>query len=145
MICTKCEKDLPEEEFHFKVKSEGKRKTICKTCTKKYRKLYYDDNRESAIAYSLESNKERMVRNQQFVWDYLKEKHCVNCGEKDPIVLQFDHINEKDKFKEISTLISEKYGIETIKTEIEKCQILCANCHLKKTAEQFEWYKHIKR
>jgi hypothetical protein len=145
MVCIKCEKDLPENEFHFKDKTKGVRKKTCKECTKKYRKTYYLENRESAINYSLQTNKERAIRNQQFVWDYLKEHPCVECGESNPIVLQFDHIDENDKTKEISKLVTEKYGIDTIKKEIDKCQVLCANCHLKRTAIQFEWYKNIIR
>lgn len=143
MVCIKCGNDLPEELFHFKDKIKGTRKTICKECTKNYRKGYYNENRVAAIAYSLETNKERVLRNQQFVWDYLKNNPCIECGEKDPIVLQFHHLDETTKFKDVSTLILEKYGIETIKKEIEKCQVLCSHCHIRKTAAQFGWYKNI--
>jgi 5-methylcytosine-specific restriction endonuclease McrA len=31
-----------------------------------------------------------------------------------------------------------------LKNEIEKCQILCANCHLRKTANDFNWYKEFR-
>lgn len=64
---------------------------------------------------------------------------CAICGEKDPIVLDFDHINQQEKCCSVSALIGKS---ETrLCTEIAKCQILCANCHRRKTSKQFMWTK----
>ena len=81
------------------------------------------------------------IENLQKVVNYLKEHPCVDCGETDPIVLEFDHI--RDKHKEISRLISDGVSFEMIQKEIEKCEVRCANCHRKRTAIQLGWYLDI--
>ena len=74
------------------------------------------------------------------MWDYLKKHPCVDCGEKDPIVLEFDHL--KDKLIEVSRLV-QYTSMNKMQNEIEKCEIRCANCHRRKTAIQFGWYKNL--
>ena len=51
--------------------------------------------------------------------------------------LQFDHIKREGKKYEISTKLTNKW--DNIKEELDKCQLLCAPCHLEKTAS--EWTK----
>ncbi len=70
---------------------------------------------------------------------FLSDKHCLDCGENDPIVLDFDHMNPDTKFKKVSKMLSGHYGWDTILKEIEKCQIRCANCHRRKTYRQFNF------
>ena len=75
-----------------------------------------------------------------YMWDYLKNHPYVDCGEKDPVILEFDHI--RDKLIAVSGLI--RYAsLNRVRTEIEKCEIRCANCHRRKTAIQFGWYKNL--
>ena len=69
--------------------------------------------------------------------NYLSDKSCVDCGEKDPIVLEFDHIDSKNKFKIVAKLLSGHYSWKTVLSEIQKCDIRCANCHRRKTYRQF--------
>jgi hypothetical protein len=76
----------------------------------------------------------------QYIYDYLKNKSCIICGESRIATLQFDHIDREDKLFNLSEA---KYkSIETIEKEIQKCRILCANCHLVHTSEQLNWYKN---
>lgn len=58
-----------------------------------------------------------------------KEKKCKKCGFSDPRALQFHHIDPKNKKNCVSVLISMGYKEETILEEVEKCIVLCANCH----------------
>lgn len=84
-----------------------------------------------------ETNAWQKARREKFrerVIGYLEEHPCVECGEADPVVLDFDHIDPKTKFKTVSRmLIGSCYSWERIEEEIGKCQVLCANCHRKKT------------
>lgn len=59
---------------------------------------------------------------------------CVKCGNTDRRVFHFDHIEPRDKRKSISALCVLKNRTQ-LKEELEKCQILCANCHMIKTLE----------
>ena len=97
-------------------------------------------------------NKEDMVRwrkryrrrLRQHLFDILTESKCVKCGITDPLVLEFDHLDPSTKVGCISALTPHISSAELDK-EIAKCQVLCANCHRIKTAEDQGWYKHVKR
>lgn len=70
---------------------------------------------------------------------HLKENRCVDCGESDPIVLQFDHREPSEKSGNVSALISRGNSWSRVLAEIEKCDVRCANCHMRRTAKQFGW------
>ena len=74
---------------------------------------------------------------------YKKEKKCVRCGFNDPRALHFHHLDPKNKKKAISNLVSMNYNWETILKEVEKCEVLCANCHAITHSEEKE--KHLKK
>lgn len=76
----------------------------------------------------------------KYVLNYLVSHPCVDCGESDPVVLDFDH--QKGKIDNVSDLIKNRNSIELIAKEIDKCVIRCANCHRRKTAKDFGWYKY---
>ena len=66
------------------------------------------------------------------VSDYLSENPCVDCGEADIIVLDFDH--KTDKIKNIAEMIKNSCSINSMMNEIKKCEVRCVNCHRRKTA-----------
>ena len=98
---------------------------------------YYKNNSEKEKEY----DKNRIDTLRQKLFNFLQKNPCVKCGEADPVVLQFDHL--RDKEYNISDMIRRGLSWKNIKNEIDKCQILCANCHARKTAEQFNWYSRI--
>jgi len=58
---------------------------------------------------------------------------CKDCGYKEsPYALQFDHI-EDNKKASVSNLIRSDYAWSTIKKEMDKCEVVCANCHAVRT------------
>jgi hypothetical protein len=77
-----------------------------------------------------------------YVLSYLKAHGCVDCPEKDPIVLDFDHVSGT-KIESISRMTYQGTSLDTIKLEMEKCEVRCANCHRRKTAIQLGRYKDI--
>jgi len=59
------------------------------------------------------------------------ELKCEICGESHPACLDFHHKDSSQKLYELSRLCSRGVSIQSIKNEIEKCSVLCANCHRK--------------
>ena len=116
----------------------------CRQCNKEYQRKWYENNKELQNKRSRESTNRARQRKREFVYAYLLAHECIVCGESDPVVLQFDHIEPKTKSERISKMIfSSSYKLEDIKKEINKCQILCANCHARKTAKDFNWYSGL--
>ncbi|HVT76394.1 MAG TPA: hypothetical protein VHD87_05140 [Acidimicrobiales bacterium] len=72
-------------------------------------------------------------RRARWLLEYLAAHPCVDCGESDPVVLDFDH--RRDKLFEIGRAIFFK-SMEAILEEIEKCDVVCANCHRRRTARR---------
>lgn len=87
-----------------------------------------------------EAQKRHRVMVRAKLFEFLSTKKCTDCGEKDPIVLDFDHKNIKNKFKPVSKLLSGHYSWQSVLSEINKCDIRCANCHRRKTYRQFSFF-----
>jgi len=141
--CTRCKEEKPIERFNFKRKSLGVRQCQCKDCTRFLIKNHYNRNKK----YYLEKTKKRNLRLRleifEYISRYLLKNPCVDCGESDIRVLEFDHNKNKGvKFQTVSFLIKYQYPLGKIKEEIEKCEVRCANCHRKKTAQDFNWLKN---
>src|SRR5689334_19401205 len=90
------------------------------------RKEHYINNRDKYLEKAKRNRKISRDRNFQYIYNYLLEHPCIDCGEKDPIVLEFDHVKGK-KEANVGHLISG--SLEKIITEIDKCEVRCANCH----------------
>ena len=103
----------------------------------------YKTKSKEAIQRARERNKVAREQGRKFVWDYLSTHPCVDCGECDPVVLEFDHV-EGIKVASISSMVAMGYSIPTIQKEIEKCEVRCANCHREKTFGQLKWYSKKK-
>jgi len=91
---------------------------------------YYQLNKEKVREQQRECSKER----KSYCIEYLGGK-CVVCGTTHN--LQFDHIKREGKKYEITRRLTLKF--DNLKEELDKCQLLCAPCHLEKTAS--EWTK----
>jgi hypothetical protein len=134
--CKKC--NLPKEDFRKYKKSLDGFDSYCKDCRKIADKKTYNLNLTGNRKAGLASKNKVRERNRQFVSDYLIGKSCIDCGESDPIVLEFDHFENK---KDIICEIIQNCSIEKIEAEIKKCNIRCANCHRRKTAIELGYYK----
>jgi len=100
----------------------------------KYMKeVWYPKNKEKHISY-VRRNKRRVT---EFIEQYKRARSCVDCGfsgREFPYVLDFDHIDSSvvKKFN-VGSWSHSVLSIEAIKREIEKCELVCANCHRKRT------------
>lgn len=67
---------------------------------------------------------------------------CVDCGEADLRVLDFDHEDRSGKIADVGRLASMNIAWSRIEAEIAKCSVRCANCHRRRTAEMFGYWRH---
>lgn len=141
--CNSCKETKEFNEFHKRSRAKDGLQSNCKSCNIDLRLKAYHNKPGNKEATRL-SNLNAMNRNKQYVIDYLNTHPCVDCKESDIIVLQFDHVRGV-KDKAISLMVSNAVSIETLQNEIDKCEVRCANCHCRKTASQFGFYKTITR
>jgi hypothetical protein len=81
------------------------------------------------------------VENRQRFREYLASASCVDCGIEDFAVLEFDHRDPSLKKDNVSYLVRQAVSWKTILDEIAKCDVVCANCHRRRTARHFRWRK----
>ena len=70
------------------------------------------------------------LRNHLFLVDALRAAGCRDCAADDPVILDFDH--RSDKRANVSTMASWA-SLETLRREVAKCDVRCANCHRRRT------------
>jgi hypothetical protein len=97
-----------------------------------YARRHYAANKAVYIARSVAFNRKVQAKNKKRVLEWLSEHPCVDCGEGDPIVLEFDHVLGK-KTDNIADMVNSCYSWPRILEEIAKCVVRCANCHRRVT------------
>lgn len=138
--CWGCKQDHPVEFFAWKNKKRHMRHKRCKNCTRAATKAHYIKYKDTYCKRAESARTDRRIDTRKKNYEYLLQHPCIVCGETDPIVLHFDHRDSKLKRKCVSQLSG--YGWKAIKAEIDKCDVLCANCHMRKTAKDFDYFKH---
>jgi hypothetical protein len=73
----------------------------------------------------------RIERNRQFVNEFKKNKGCKYCPEAAVCCLDLHHRDGEEKDKAVSYMVKMGYGLERLNEEIQKCDVVCANCHRK--------------
>lgn len=133
--CNTCHTTKPFEKFNRKRNGYNYQ---CKDCKNTHSRQYYKSNKAAQYRRVVKNKRARVAENRIKLYDYLITHPCVDCGETDPLVLEFDH--QRDKRKEVTKLIYDGYSWETIQDEIAKCLVRRANCHKRKTAKEFGWW-----
>jgi len=140
-ICTRCRDNFSLEEFPIINKRTGKQSAMCANCKREYdRERYMINNDKNKLRKRVTQDLIRR-RNRLHVVNYLKSHPCVDCGEPDFVVLEFDHQGGKEF--NISDGIQGQLSIERIDSEIGKCDVVCANCHRRRSAIQFDYYSKL--
>jgi hypothetical protein len=136
--CGKCGEVKPESAFNRA--GEG-RQHWCRECFK----AYFKERGALHLAQAKESRVRRQAPGKNLVHDYLRSHPCTDCGESDLRVLDFDHIDELCKEDEISRMWREGSPLENIESEIRVCEVVCANCHRRRTASRGRWQRLFER
>lgn len=136
--CSICQRSRPSSEFALKNAGTGLRSTKCRACQRAYARQHYQEHR---TVYLEKARRRRMAQRDLFAASlrhYFQTHPCVDCGEADPAVLDFDHRERETKAATANELI-QRQDWSGLLTEIAKCDVRCANCHRRRTARQFGW------
>lgn len=120
-ICSKCQTSKTRE--HFSVTKRNKLSAYCKECNIKYQKAHYRANK---TAYC-KARRERRKNLRDWV-NEKKKSPCVDCKQTfPPVAMDFDH--RENKREAIANLVRDGVSLETLKKELDKCDLVCAICH----------------
>lgn len=121
-ICNRCKEEKELLEFG---KKGSQYQPFCKECNKLYLKEHYKNNKQDYI--NKNSNRKKDLQN--FINTIKTSKGCSYCGETDFACLDFHHMGEKES--EIARAIHNGWSKERLLKEINKCIVICSNCHRK--------------
>lgn len=130
-ICLKCKKSKILNEFSINNSKKGGLNSYCRECHKIARKIHYEKNQKKYIKKSAEYTEKikEKIRNIK------KDKPCHDCGKIYPsYVMDFDHV-KGIKISEVGYL-AHRGSLRKAKEEIEKCELVCANCHRERTYQR---------
>ena len=102
-----------------------------------YSKAYYEKNRELVIS-KINRNKRE---NRKWFAEFKATKSCIECGENHPATLDFHHVIHDKDHRKVNDLVSDGHAKSRIMQEIEKCVVLCSNCHRKHHHNEREIHK----
>ena len=130
MICGTCQQDKPDTDFSWKNKKLNKRNTKCKCCQNDYAQQHYQNNKEKYKTKARINNAKYLEANKQLI-NEVKSKGCSLCSETEPCCMDFHHIDPNTKIDTVSRIALNATSIQTLQAEIDKCVVLCSNCHRK--------------
>src|SRR5258707_137319 len=123
--CSSCRLLKKLQEFNFRNIELGIRQRECKVCISQRNKSHYRTNLQYYKSKAKDYHKMVVQKNRLIICDYLVNHPCIDCGEKDITVLEFDHRYDKDRA--VSLML--RFSRNRLFAEIEKCDVRCANCH----------------
>jgi hypothetical protein len=90
---------------------------------------YYHENRDRQLKLAIDrTQKARRIKKKFLI--QAKDRPCEDCGNKYPhYAMDFDHRKNSDKVVEVANLVSKNWSLNKIKNEVEKCDVVCSNCH----------------
>lgn len=137
---------LPLANFSVKRKRKDGSPVLqsrCRSCANEAARILYKTADKTNI---IARNKKNAIRQleciHEYVANYLKNHPCIKCGTNNILVLEFHHLNQSEKRLEVSIMIQQRWSIKTIAKEIDKCVVLCGNCHRRITAKQGNTFKY---
>lgn len=113
MLCSRCDKfSRPNQSY-------------CYDCRALYAKEYYNRNKRSYLL----NRKKQNIKRRKWLNDYKESRGCSKCNDigNPAVCYEFNHITG-DKYKPVGRL--SKNSMKRILNEIEKCELICRNCHM---------------
>ena len=138
-----CKQQLPATTDYFNRNRSRKDglNNICKVCSRARSRQYYQENKEKHKVATSKRRRRIIDENRQKLKRILENSECTDCGIKNILVLEFDHIRGK-KRDCVTRLLGSGCSWEVILEEIEKCDVVCANCHRIRTYSRIKTYRN---
>ena len=131
-LCSKCGQLFPVKNFHYSEKRGYQ--AYCIPCRKLIDAEAYQRNKEKRSQQAKDRRKELLVWARE-----LKMQPCTDCGQcYHPVCMQWDHLPEYEKVDDVAELVRGGCSKAKILEEIEKCELVCANCHALRTYYRWE-------
>ncbi len=124
--------DDTRPEWRFQQEGESRKEYLKRYQREYHRHEWYPEHRNDRI----QETKDRRAELQEWYTGYKATLHCKNCQEWRSECLQFHHRDPKQKMFNVGQWVRNGVSLETLKAEIEKCDVLCANCHAVETQNQ---------
>jgi hypothetical protein len=105
---------------------------MCRPYRSAYNRGHYLANKQRDVDQARARQQALRLRRTNYLLGYFASHPCVDCGEDDPVVLEFDHLDADAKSFSIGRSLPYR-NWEGILAEIEKCEVVCANCHRRRT------------
>ena len=137
-VCARCKEKKSLDHFYRKRGRSGS--SYCKPCQHSYLREYYQRTVDMQRVRRYALAEKYTVRNRRLVLDYLADHPCVDCGEADVMVLEFDHVRGTKEY-DVTRMIADCCSTDRIEAEIAKCDVRCANCHRRKTVLERNTYR----
>jgi hypothetical protein len=125
--CGRCNELLPVEAF---ARRSDDRQHWCKACFRAYFAARGDRHRRQSGA-ALEARRARAAAH---VLAIVSRGSCADCGERDPVVLEFDHVGRKRA--DVGQLVRDGVPLDRLDAEIAQCELVCACCHRRRTTDR---------
>ena len=131
--CRGCERFHAVEDFSVKDARKGTLRSRCRICCREASRRHYTRTKGAYLERNRRNNPLQRQAAAVFVYQFLLGHPCVECGEADPVVLEFNHLDPSTKSANLSDMIANGVSLAYLRTEIAKCEVLCANCHQRRT------------
>ena len=129
--CSRCGEWKPREDFAWRRRRKLQPDTYCRPCRSEYGKEHYAKHKQRYIEQAAAIKRRKRIERTTHLIEYFRTHPCVDCSETDPVVLEFDHLGDEEF--DIGTSIDRRPWA-AILAEIEKCDVVCANCHRRRNA-----------
>jgi len=122
--CYRCKIAKPDDTFNRSKKNLDGLHSYCRDCQKQH----YRENHARHLANVRRTSDARIAKQREVIYIAL-QAGCIDCGNRDIRVLEFDHVIG-EKVRGVGAMVSRGSGPEAIAAEIAKCEIRCRNCHV---------------
>ncbi len=129
--CIRCDETKDESEFNIRNFERNLLQSVCRDCQKEQGRERYLNHTERVKEINRRARERSQMQAALFIQEFLSGKSCVDCRENDMTVLTFDHVRGEKKMN-VADMVTKGVAIDTIKNELEKTDIVCFNCPMRR-------------